>query len=84
MNGMNFVWSPEGFSIEQLDRAYQRLLLSFYFRPHVVHQYVLLTLRHPTHLLRLLRFGAGYAGAKLRSLLAGRRGLLVERAESLH
>ena len=84
MNGMNFVWSPEGFSIEQLDRAYQRLLLSFYFRPRVVHHYVLLTLRHPTHLLRLLRFGAGYAGAKLRSLLAGRRGLLVERAESLH
>jgi hypothetical protein len=51
---------------------------------HVVHHYVLLTLRAPTHLLRLLRFGAGYAGAKLRSLLAGRCGLLVQETESLH
>ena len=84
MNGMNFVWSPEGFSVEQLDRAYQRLLLSFYFRPRVIHHYVWLSLRHPTHLLRVVRFGAGYAGAKLRSLLTGRRGLLVQKAESLH
>lgn len=84
MNGMNFVWSPEGLSTEQLDRAYQRLLLSFYFRPGVLHHYVLLTLRHPAHLARLLRFGLGYARAKLRSLATGRRGLLVERAESLN
>jgi radical SAM superfamily enzyme YgiQ (UPF0313 family) len=84
MNGMNFVWSPEGISIEELDRAYQRLLKSFYARPRVMHHYVLLTLRHPTHATRLLRFGLGYARAKLRSLAAGRRGLLVERAESLN
>ena len=82
MNGMNFVWAPEGISVEQLDRAYQRLLLSFYFRPRVIHKYVALTLRHPTHLVRLLRFVLGYAGAKLRSLLAGRRGLLVREVES--
>ena len=84
MNGMDFVWSPEGISALQLDRAYQRLLLSFYFRPRVIHRYVLLTLRHPTHVVRLLRFAAGYAGAKLRSVLAGRRGLLVQGAESLY
>jgi radical SAM superfamily enzyme YgiQ (UPF0313 family) len=84
MNGMNFVWSPEGLSIDALDRAYQRLLRSFYARPRVMHQYVLLTLRHPIHLLRVVRFGLGYLGAKLRSLAAGRRGLLVERAESLN
>lgn len=84
MNGMNFVWSPEGISIEELDRAYQRLLHSFYRRPHVLHHYLLLTLRHPTHLVRVLRFGLGYARAKLRSRLAGRRGLLVEQAESLN
>jgi anaerobic magnesium-protoporphyrin IX monomethyl ester cyclase len=84
MNGMNFVWAPEGISTEELDHAYQRLLLSFYFRPRVVHHYVMLTLRHPTHLARLLRFGLGYARAKLRSLATGRRGLLVERAESLN
>jgi radical SAM superfamily enzyme YgiQ (UPF0313 family) len=84
MNGMNFVWSPEGISVEELDRAYQRLLRSFYARPRVIHHYVLLTLRHPTHATRLLRFGLGYARAKLRSLAAGRRGILVERAESLN
>jgi radical SAM superfamily enzyme YgiQ (UPF0313 family) len=84
MNGMNFVWSPEGISIEELDRAYQRLLKSFYARPRVMHHYVLLTLRHPTHATRLLRFGLGYARAKLRSLATGRRGLLVERVESLN
>jgi radical SAM superfamily enzyme YgiQ (UPF0313 family) len=82
MNGMNFVWSPEGISIEELDRAYQRLLRSFYGRPHVMHHYLLLTLRHPTHFARLVRFGLGYARARLRSLAAGRGGLLVERAES--
>jgi radical SAM superfamily enzyme YgiQ (UPF0313 family) len=84
MNGMNFVWSPEGISVEELDRAYQQLLRSFYARPRVLHHYTLLTLRHPTHLWRLLRFGAGYARAKARSLASGRRGLLVEKAESLH
>jgi radical SAM superfamily enzyme YgiQ (UPF0313 family) len=84
MNGMNFVWSPDGISNEALDRAYQRLLLSFYFRARVLHQYLLLTLRHPAHAARVVRFGLGYARATLRSLAAGRRGLLVERAERLN
>ena len=78
LNGMNFVWSPEGISVEALDRAYQRLLRSFYLRPRVMHHYALLTLRNPTHLSRVLRFGAGYLAAKLRSLASGRRGLLME------
>ncbi|MEN8160146.1 MAG: radical SAM protein [Myxococcota bacterium] len=82
MNGMDFVYAPEGLSVEALDRAYQRLLLGFYFRPRVIHHYVKLSLRHPTHLARLLRFGAGYLRAKAASLLAGRRGLLVEEAGS--
>ena len=81
---LNFLWSPEGLSVEALDRAYQRLLLAFYFRPRVVHHYVKLTLRHPAHLGRLLRFVAGYARAKAHSLASGRRGLLVREAESLH
>jgi radical SAM superfamily enzyme YgiQ (UPF0313 family) len=83
MNGMNFVYAPEGLSVEMLDRAYQRLLLGFYFRPRVIHHYVKLTLRHPTHLARLLRFLAGYLRAKAASLAAGRRGLLVEEIESV-
>jgi radical SAM superfamily enzyme YgiQ (UPF0313 family) len=83
MNGMTFTFAPDGISLEALDRAYQRLLLGFYFRPRVVHHYVLLTLRHPGHFVRLARFGVGYARAKLRSLAAGRRGLLAERVDSL-
>ena len=52
MNGMNFVWSPEGISVEQLDRAYQRLLRAFYLRPRVMHHYTWVTFRHPTHTVR--------------------------------
>jgi hypothetical protein len=81
---MNFVWSPEGISIEALDHAYQRLLRAFYLRPRVLHHYAALTLRHPTHLGRLLRFLAGASRAKLRSLASGKRGLLVEKVESLN
>lgn len=83
MNGMNFVFAPEGMSIEALDRAYQRLLLDFYSRPKVAGHYAWLTLRHPTHFLRLARFGLGYARAKLASLAAGRRGILAERVDTL-
>lgn len=83
MNGMNFVWAPEGISIEELDRAYQDLLVSFYRRPAVSRHYVALALKNPEHLLRLARFGAGYAAAKAKSLFRGRRGVLAEPAESL-
>lgn len=83
MNGMNFVWAPEGIGIEELDREYQALLSAFYRRPQVALHYLGLSLRHPHHVVRLARFGAGYAWAKLKSLLSGRRGLLVETAENL-
>lgn len=72
MNGMNFVFAPEGMTVEELDRAYQRLLREFYVRPRVMHHYAMLTLRHPTHLSRLLRFGLGYGRARLRSLVRRR------------
>jgi radical SAM superfamily enzyme YgiQ (UPF0313 family) len=77
MNGMNFVWSPEGMSVEELDRQYQQILLSFYRRPRIGHYYLKLTLQYPNHLWRLLRFLGGYFLAKLRSLASGRGGLLV-------
>ena len=83
MNGMNFLWAPEGLSVEELDREYQRLLLAFYSRPRVSLAYLKLSLRHPGHLARLARFGAGYVLARTRSLLDGRRGLLYEPAENL-
>ena len=77
MNGMNFVWAPQGFSVEDLDRAYQRLLIDFYRRPSILGHYLRLTALYPNHMLRLIRFGLGYLAAKVRSVLTGRKGLLV-------
>jgi radical SAM superfamily enzyme YgiQ (UPF0313 family) len=78
MNGMNFVWAPEGMTVEQLDREYQDILTSFYRRPQVGHYYLKLTLQYPNHFYRLLRFGLGFLGAKLKSLVSRRGGLLVD------
>ena len=82
MNGMNFVWSPEGFTAEELDRRYQEVLTSFYKRRQVGHHYLKMTLQHPNHMARLLRFGAGFVAAKTRSLLSGRKGLLIKPDET--
>ncbi len=83
MNGMNFVWAPAGLTVEQLDREYQRLLIAFYRQPRVTHHFAAMALRYPTHILRLARFGLGYAKAKTASFLSGRGGLLVK-TESPH
>jgi radical SAM superfamily enzyme YgiQ (UPF0313 family) len=82
MNGMNFVWAPEGISVEDLDRHYQSILLSFYQRPKMALYYAGLSLRYPHHLFRLLRFGIGFVAAKIRSHVQGRHGLLIENAPS--
>ena len=76
MNGMNFVWTPDGLDAATLDRHYQDILKEFYRRRAVRRQYVRLSLRHPEHLRRLARFGAGFGRAKVASLISGRRGLL--------
>ena len=81
MNGMNFVWSPEGITIEQLDKEYQQILVSFYRRPKIGMYYLKLTLNHPNHLFRLLRFGLGFLSAKFRSHLGGRKGQLIKACE---
>lgn len=83
MNGMNFVWAPEGLTVEQLDREYQRLLIAFYRQPRVTHHFASMALRYPTHIIRLARFALGYAKAKATSFLSGRDGLLVK-PESPH
>ncbi len=82
MNGMNFVWAPEGISIEELDRHYQEVLSDFYRRPKILWYYVKMTLRYPNHLLRLLRCGLGYMNAKLRSILSCRKGILVKTTDT--
>jgi len=82
MNGMNFVWAPEGMTVEDLDRQYQEILLAFYRRPQIGWYYTKLTLQYPNHLFRLLRFALGFVAAKLNSLLSGRGGLLVKPHEN--
>jgi radical SAM superfamily enzyme YgiQ (UPF0313 family) len=77
MNGMNFVWSPPGLSVEDLDRSYQDVIRAFYHDKRVRRSYAKTSLRHPGHLLRLSRAGVGLLAAKAASALRGRRGLLV-------
>ena len=81
MNGMNFVWAPEGVTVKELDRHYQEILKAFYRRPSIGHYYMKLTLQYPNHFMRLMRFALGFFKAKLASILAGRGGLLVKEYE---
>lgn len=78
MNGMNFLWAPEGIAVEELDRQYQQILLAFYRRPSIAWYYTKLTIQYPNHLFRLLRFAVGFFAAKIDSFLSGRGGLLVK------
>ncbi len=81
MNGMNFLWAPEGMTVEDLDRHYLKTLMSFYVRPAMTWYYTKFTLRYPAHLMRLTRFLFKYAIAKTRSILRGSNGLLLEQKE---
>ncbi|MEM1436123.1 MAG: radical SAM protein [Pseudomonadota bacterium] len=69
MNGMNFVWTTEGLTEAQLNRAYRDILVGFYTQHRVGKQYFLSTLRYPRHLLRLLRFFAAMGSSRIRRLL---------------
>lgn len=84
MNGMNFLWAPDGMTVDDLDRHYQNVLLSFYQRPRMMWYYTKLTLRYPAHLARLLSFLGRYAIAKTRSVLGGRKGLLLNPREQAY
>lgn len=76
MNGMNFLWAPEGLTVAKLDEEYQQMLQSFYKRPDVLFKYFIFSVRYPKHLWRLMHFGLGYFKAKMLSFLQGRKGLL--------
>ena len=82
MNGMNFVWAPPGITTEELDRHYQEVIRSFYGDKRVRREYVRMSVRYPNHLMRLGKFGITAGAAKIRSLLAGRRGLLITGQET--
>jgi anaerobic magnesium-protoporphyrin IX monomethyl ester cyclase len=79
MNGMNFVWAPDGITVEELDREYQLVLRSFYQRKEVRREYLRMSAENPMHLWRLMWSGFGFAKAKARSYIDGRKGLLTER-----
>lgn len=78
MNGMNFIFAPDGITVEQLDREYQAVLKSFYCRKDVRREYVRMSAENPMHIWRLIWSGLGFAQAKVRSYLSGRRGVLTE------
>lgn len=70
MNGMNFLWLPEGMTKERLEKHYREILSSFYRRPAIGHYYLKLTLQNPDHLLRLMHFGLGFLAAKIRGIVS--------------
>ena len=82
MNGMNFVWSPDGISVEELDEHYQEVIGWFYRQKRVRRRYVRESIRNPGHLVRLAKAGLGYATAKVKSYAKGRAGLLIDKAET--
>jgi radical SAM superfamily enzyme YgiQ (UPF0313 family) len=82
MNGMNFVWNPEGLSTQLLDQEYQNILLSFYKQHKIMRKYVTMSLQNPQHLIRLFRFIWGYLVAKTSSHLNGAKGILTENTET--
>lgn len=70
MNGMNFLWAPEGMTIDEINREYREVLLSFYSQPKIPWYYTKFSLKHPGHLLRLLHFGWVYSKVKVRQAFA--------------
>lgn len=79
MNGMNFVWAPEGFTVEELDTEYQRILRSFFQQIRIGHKYIYIGLKYPKHFTRLFYFLSGYIQAKLNSYFGGRQGVLMKK-----
>ena len=80
MNGMNFLWAPQGMTIHQLNSHYKNVLLSFYTRPKIPWYYTKLTLQNPSHFFRLLRFLWVMSKTRLRRLL-GRDKAVAQYAE---
>jgi len=69
MNGMNFLWAPEGMTIEEVDSEYKKVLMAFYTQAKIPVYYTRFTLRHPSHFLRLLHFAGVYLASRLRRAL---------------
>lgn len=83
MNGMNFLWTPEDLTQEQLDKSYRQVLMSFYQTPRISWYYTKFTLRHPRHLIRLLKFFGLFLRAKLRERFQVAAGVAPQASPSL-
>jgi len=64
LNGMNFVYEPEGFTFDELNKEYKETIKTFYKRPHILKHYQSMVFSNPTHLIRLMRFGLGFFKSK--------------------
>lgn len=80
MNGMNFLWTPEDLTQQELDSNYRKLLMNFYQQPRISWYYTKFTFRYPRHFLRLLTFLFLMLRAKLRDRLTAWRGDSAQRA----
>ena len=74
MNGMNFIWTADGLTQDQLNKSYREILTSFYMQHRVQKHYARFTLRHPHHLLRLGKFLLLMAWSKTGGFLRRLRG----------
>ena len=65
LNGMNFVYTADGFTEDELEDKYQEVIGSFYQRKSIMFHYTKMALANPTHLIRLLKMGIGVLKAKV-------------------
>jgi len=65
LNGMNFVYEPEGFTFDELNKEYKETIKTFYKRKHILLHYQSMVFSNPTHLIRLLRFFLGFLKSKV-------------------
>ena len=70
MNGMNFIWTAEGLTQDQLDKNYKDILTSFYMQHRVQKHYASFTFRHPHHLGRLIKFLLLMSKSKAKNTIA--------------
>lgn len=65
LNGMNFVYTADGFTEEELETKYQEVIGSFYQRKAIMLHYTKMAIANPTHLIRLIKMGIGLLKSKV-------------------
>ena len=65
LNGMNFVYTADGFTEDELEEKYQEVIGSFYQRKAIMFHYTKMAMANPTHLIRLMKMGIGVLKTKV-------------------